>query len=106
MSSSSPGSPPPIAVFGATGEVGRRVVAELVCASVAVSIAGRRADALDELARAVPGGRAHVADAGDGPALARAFAGARVVVNAAKPLHDTAAPMLAATLTAGTHYLN
>jgi hypothetical protein len=95
-----------IAVFGATGEVGRRVVAELVRASAAVSIAGRRADALDELAHAVPGVRAHAADAADAAALARAFAGARVVVNAAGPLRETAAPVLAAALAAGAHYLD
>jgi uncharacterized protein YbjT (DUF2867 family) len=117
MSSSSAGSPPSIGqagsqgvgsitVFGATGEVGRRVVAELVRAEAAVSIAGRRTGALDELAHAAGALRAHTADAGDAAALARAFAGARVVVNAAGPLRETAAPVLAAALAAGAHYVD
>jgi hypothetical protein len=93
-----------IAVLGATGEVGRRVCAQL--AGVDLAIAGRRRGALDALAAALPGAAAHVADAGDPAALARAFAGARVVVNAAGPLADTAAPVLAAALAAGAHYVD
>jgi hypothetical protein len=107
MSSS---SAPRIAVFGATGEIGRRVCAELTepagAAPVAVALVGRRADALDALAGALPGAAAHVADAGDAGALGRAFAGARVVVNAAGPLADTAAPVLAAALAARAHYVD
>jgi hypothetical protein len=47
-----------------------------------------------------------VADASNPAALARAFAGGRVVVNAAGPLRETAAPVLAAALATGAHYVD
>src|SRR5262249_25078386 len=99
-------SSPAIAVFGATGVVGRRICGELVQAGAPIAIAGRRSDALAELASAMPVARQHVAEAGDAGALARAFAGARVVVNAAGPLRDTAEPLLVAALAAGAHYVD
>jgi saccharopine dehydrogenase-like protein len=102
----SPSVGAPIAVFGATGEVGRRVCAELARAGAAIAIAGRHAAALAALARALPVAGVHVAEATDEAALARAVAGARVVVNAAGPLRDTAAPVLAAALAAGAHYID
>ena len=98
----------PIAVFGATGVVGRRVCEALAQMGAAIRLVGRRPDALDELARALPVGAAHAAHAAglDPAALARAFAGARVVVNAAGPLRDTAEPVLGAALAAGAHYVD
>jgi len=98
--------PGPITVFGATGVVGRRVCAELVRAGQAVAIVGRRAEALAALAATLPAAPVHVAEAGDGAALARAFAGARVVVNAAGPLRETCGPVLAGALAAGAHYVD
>jgi short subunit dehydrogenase-like uncharacterized protein len=106
------GSAPRIAVFGATGVVGRRVCEELAASGGPLRLVGRRRDALAELARALPGpaagGGVEVAAAGldDPAALAAAFAGARVVVNAAGPLRDTAEPVLAAALAAGAHYVD
>jgi len=97
---------PPITVFGATGVVGRRLCAELLRTGTAIAIAGRRAAALAELAATLPAARVHVADAGDAAALARAFAGTRVVVNAAGPLRETAAPVLMGALAAGAHYVD
>lgn len=96
----------PITVFGATGVVGRRVCAELVRTGAALAIVGRRTAALAELARALPAAQVHVADASDGAALARAFAGTRVVVNAAGPLRETAEPVLVGALAAGAHYVD
>ncbi len=93
-------------MFGATGVVGRRVCAELVRAGASIAIAGRRAEALAALAPTLPAARVHVAEAGDGAALARAFAGARVVVNAAGPLRETCAPVLEGALAAGAHYVD
>jgi uncharacterized protein YbjT (DUF2867 family) len=102
---------PRIAVFGATGVVGRRLCEALAAdpGGGPLRLVGRRPAALAELAVALPGpARPEVAVAalGDPAALAAAFAGARVVVNAAGPLRDTAEPVLAAALAAGAHYVD
>lgn len=91
-----------IAVVGAGGLVGRRVVAALVAEGIEVAAVARRAASLDGLAVR----RAAIADALDADALARAVAGVRVVVNAAGPLRDTADPVLRAALAAGAHYVD
>ncbi len=102
-------------MFGATGVVGRRLCEALAAdpGGGPLRLVGRRRDALAELARALPrpagaAGGVEIAPAalGDPAALAAAFAGARVVVNAAGPLRDTAEPVLAAALTAGAHYVD
>jgi saccharopine dehydrogenase-like NADP-dependent oxidoreductase len=93
-------------VVGATGVVGRGICAELVRRGAAVAGVGHRGAQLAELARELPIASSHTADAFDAPALARAFAGAVVVVNAAGPLRDTAAPVLTAALAAGAHYVD
>ncbi|HEX2689009.1 MAG TPA: saccharopine dehydrogenase NADP-binding domain-containing protein, partial [Kofleriaceae bacterium] len=98
-------TPPAIAVLGAAGVVGRRICAELARAGWALSIVGRTPVPLAALADTLPAARVHVADAGDAAALARAFAGVRVVVNAAGPLAETLAPVLVAALAAGAHYV-
>ena len=105
-------SPSPlIAVFGATGVVGRRVCEALVALAPAsgtrIRVVGRRPDLLAALAAALPPGTeiAHAA-ADDSAALVRALAGARVVVNAAGPLQGTAAPVLGAAIAAGAHYVD
>lgn len=95
-----------ITVFGAAGVVGRRVCSELVRAGQEIAIVGRRAAPLAELARALPAASMHIAGAGDAAALTRAFTGSRVVINAAGPLRDTAAPVLAGALAAGAHYVD
>ena len=95
-----------IVVFGATGLVGRGVCRELADAGIPFEIAGRREAALAELAATVPVAHVHVAETGDAASLARAFAGARVVINAAGPLRETSVPVLEAALTAGAHYVD
>lgn len=105
-------APTVIAVFGATGTVGRRVCEALArpdpgAPGVTLRLVGRRRDALGELARALPGPAPRIAEAGlDAAALTAALAGARVVVNAAGPLRDTAEPVLTAALAAGAHYVD
>jgi len=99
-------SPSPIAVLGATGLVGRRVCAALVRQGAAIVAVARRGAALAELARELSSASVHIDDAHDAGGLARAFAGAGVVVNAAGPLRDTAAPVLVAALAAGAHYVD
>lgn len=96
-----------ITVFGATGLVGRRVCGELAAAGVPFEIAGRSESGLQALAKELATiTHVHVADARDPASLARAFAGARVVVNASGPLRECAEPVLEAALTAGAHYLD
>ncbi|MDB4964138.1 MAG: saccharopine dehydrogenase [Myxococcales bacterium] len=95
-----------IVVFGATGLVGGRVCEALAAAGVPFEIAGRRQAALDELATRIPVAHVHLADARDPASLARAFAGARVVINAAGPLRECAEPVLEAALIAGAHYVD
>jgi uncharacterized protein YbjT (DUF2867 family) len=113
---------PVIAVFGATGLVGRQVCELLAApepdgdggpgdgAPVPLRLVGRRRDALDALAGALASATTRapvaVAAADDAAALVRALAGVRVVVNAAGPLRDTAEPVLAAALAAGAHYVD
>lgn len=84
-----------IAVLGAGGLVGAQIVAQLRAAGAEVVAIARRDGAGDR--------RAEVDDAAS---LAAAFAGARVVVNAAGPLRETAAPVLVAALAAGAHYVD
>ena len=93
-------------MLGATGLVGRQVCAELVRHGAPIVAVGRRQGALADLARELAVERLHTGDAYDAAALARAFAGACVVINAAGPLRDTAAPVLVAALAAGAHYID
>ena len=90
-----------LVVYGASGYTGRLIVAEARARGLDVAAAGRSRDRLAGL-----GAPVRVAAVDDGEALAAAFAGARVVVNAAGPFHLTAAPVLAACLKAGAHYLD
>lgn len=95
-----------IVVFGATGLVGTRICRELAAAGIPFEIAGRREAALHALAAELPVAHVHLADATAPATLAAAFAGARVIVNAAGPLRSCAEPVLEASLTAGAHYVD
>lgn len=95
-----------IVVFGAAGRVGRGVCEELARAGVPFEIAGRDEAALSALAGQVPVAHVHVARAEDPASLAMAFAGARLVIDAAGPLRECAEPVLEAALTAGAHYID
>lgn len=88
-----------VAVYGANGHTGRFILDELARRGIPAVAAGRTlAGPVDVPAR--------VAGLDDPAALARAFAGCRVVINAAGPFLDTAAPIAAAALAAGCHYLD
>lgn len=81
------------------GVVGKRIARALADRGVAVRRAsrhGRTSDVDDELQ----------ADAFDAASLARAFADTKLVINAAGPLRETAAPVLTAALAAGAHYVD
>src|SRR5882757_2245463 len=91
-----------IVVYGATGLVGGRVCGDLDDAGVAFAVAGRDRGALDKLAGVVAAAAVRVAEVDQPAALAGAFEGAKVVVNAAGPFE----PVLAAALAVGAHYVD
>ncbi len=90
-----------LVVYGASGYTGRLILARAQARGLDVVAAGRSRERLAAL-----GGRFRLAAADDPEALRAAFAGARVVVNAAGPFHRTAAPVLEACLRVGAHYLD
>lgn len=92
--------PPSVAVYGAGGHTGRFIVGELRRRGLPAVAVGRDAA---KLPGDVPARAAAIDDA---DALARAFAGCGVVINAAGPFLDTASPVIAAALQAGAHYLD
>jgi short subunit dehydrogenase-like uncharacterized protein len=92
-------SSPEIVVVGAAGLVGQRVVGELVRDHMSVALAVRRT--IDEIDLPM-----HEVDVHDAASLAKAFAGAKVVINCAGPLRESAAPVLVAAMTAGAHYVD
>ncbi|MDQ3334591.1 MAG: saccharopine dehydrogenase NADP-binding domain-containing protein [Myxococcota bacterium] len=95
-------SSPEVVVVGAGGLVGQRVVGELVRDHVSVALAVRHtSDAHDVIDLPV-----HEVSVHDAGSLAKAFAGAKVVINCAGPLRETAAPVLVAAMTAGAHYVD
>jgi short subunit dehydrogenase-like uncharacterized protein len=98
-------SSPEIVVYGATGLVGGRVCAALDAAGVPFIAAGRRRMQLDHLARLVEPAGVRVADV-EPAALAKAFEGAKVVVNCAGPLAEMGEMVLVAALDAGAHYVD
>jgi len=92
-------------LYGATGYTGHLVAQRLAAAGVEVVLAGR--DPQGVAAVAEPLGMAWTAFAlPDAEAAARALAGVDVVLHAAGPFEVTAAPMVAACLKAGAHYLD
>lgn len=102
-------NPPIIAVYGATGHTGRLVVAELLARDRHILLSGRNADGLRELAAELDAGdRAVVRPAAvDDPAALRELAsGCAVLVHCAGPYSETGAPVAAAAVEAGCHYVD
>jgi short subunit dehydrogenase-like uncharacterized protein len=96
---------PSVVIYGATGYSGGLVAREAAARGWSPVLAGRDARKLVALATAL-GLEHRVADVRSAEELERAFAGARVVVNAAGPFSRTAAPVAAACLRTGAHYLD
>ncbi|HEY3807924.1 MAG TPA: saccharopine dehydrogenase NADP-binding domain-containing protein [Kofleriaceae bacterium] len=92
-----------VVVYGATGLVGRAVCARLDEAGAAFALAGRDVAALHAIAD-WPHAERLIAASADPAALARAFAGARVVVSCAPAA--VGEPVLVAALQAGAHYVD
>jgi hypothetical protein len=90
-----------VAVYGATGHTGGFILDELARRGIGAIAVGRSAG--KPLRHDVPFRTATLDDAA---ALARAFAGCAVVINAAGPFLDTATPVATAALAAGCHYVD
>lgn len=97
--------PSNVVLYGATGYTGRLLLEEARRARLPITVAGRDAARVSALARAasVPFASASVSDASALDAMLR---GATVLLNAAGPFSRTAAPLMAAALRAGVHYLD
>jgi saccharopine dehydrogenase (NAD+, L-lysine-forming) len=94
-----------ILIYGATGFTGALVTRAALELSAELVLAGRDPERLEAVAR--PLGRAFRAFTLDSPSqVADALTDIDVVLNAAGPLVDTAAPLIAACLAARTHYLD
>ncbi|MGS2805866.1 saccharopine dehydrogenase NADP-binding domain-containing protein [Nocardia sp. MW-W600-9] len=90
-----------IAVYGATGHVGRFAVAELRRRGIDTVVVGRTAERLAEL-----GAEARVAAADDHDALVTAFTGIDVVISTLPDYTGTGAGVLRAAIAAGAHYVD
>ncbi len=95
----------PLLVYGANGFTGRLITLEAVRRGLKPVLGGRNAPALAAMAKDL---RLlyRVARLDDPNQLDRALDGVRVVLHAAGPFAETAAPMLAACLRNGAHYLD
>jgi hypothetical protein len=98
-----------VVVLGGAGRTGRHAVRTVLALGLAdrLVIADRDGAAAARVAGACgPPAVAAAVDLEDGPAVARALAGADVVLNAAGPFHAFGAAPLAAAIDAGCHYLD
>ena len=92
-------------LYGATGYSGGLVARHAVARGWRPVLCGRDAGKVAALGASL-GTEHRVAPVSDPDALDRAFAGARVVLNAAGPFSRTAEPVFEACLRAGAHYLD
>ncbi len=95
-----------IFIYGASGTTGALVAAALVARGARVVLVGRDRVRLRAVAARLGDPPVLVAAAHDPAALARAFAGARVVIGCAGPFARIGAPVLAAALAAGAHWID
>ena len=94
-----------VLLYGATGYTGRQIARALAAAGTPMVLAGRDPQAVAEVAQPLGlDGAAFTLD--DTARLDAALSGATVVLHAAGPYAETAAPMLAACLRTRTHYLD
>ncbi len=94
-----------VLLYGATGYTGALIARAAAGRGLALTLAGRRADAVEALAGAlgVPWRAASLEDAAG---LDRLLAGHRLVLHCAGPYLHTATPMVEACLRTRTHYLD
>lgn len=92
-------------VYGANGYTGQLIVEECLKQGIRPILAARRAESLATLAT-THGLETRIASLDDTAALATLLTGVRVVLHCAGPFFRTSAPMVAACLAAGVHYLD
>lgn len=92
-------------IYGANGYTGRLCVAEAIRRGYRPILAGRRAAAIEALARE-SGCEARVFDLADPLTVAEFLQGISAVLHCAGPFSFTSAPMLEACERAGVHYLD
>ena len=97
-----------LTILGATGYTGRLCVAEAVAQGVSVRIAGRRRDALDDLAAQHPEADIGitVADVVDRGALQRLAQSSDVLLSCVGPYNELGRPVVEAALAAPCPYLD
>lgn len=95
-----------ILLFGATGYTGRLVASALASAPVPVTLAGRNADRLSEVAAEAGADATLVADASDGEALRDALEPGDVLVSTVGPFVRLGHTALRAAISSGAHYLD
>ena len=92
-------------IYGANGYTGELIAREAVSRGLNPVLAGRTAVKMEALAASL-GLQVRVFDLSDATATARNVEGMALVLHCAGPFSATAAPMMAACLTAHTHYLD
>src|SRR5262245_15382378 len=97
--------PKPWMIYGANGYTGELIAREAVSHGLKPVLAGRSAIKVEPVA-ATLGLQARVFDLGDASRTARNVEGMALVLHCAGPFSATAAPMMAACLTAHAHYLD
>jgi short subunit dehydrogenase-like uncharacterized protein len=95
-----------ILVYGSYGHTGRFIVNELIDKGFRPILSGRSASKLKSASAAHRNVEFRAAPLGDAIAMDRAFKGVDAVINAAGPFAFTAAPVIAAAVRAGVHYLD
>ena len=97
-----------LTIFGATGYTGRLCVAEAVRQGLPVRVAGRRADALDELAAEHAGASitTAVADVDDAASLQALAESSDVLLSTVGPYEQFGRPVVNAAISAATPYLD
>jgi short subunit dehydrogenase-like uncharacterized protein len=95
----------PLLIYGAYGYTGRLVVQEALDVGLRPILGGRAAQPLAEVGMGA-GLPVRAAAVDDASALDAALEGVRVVLNCAGPFSHTAAPIVAACLGRGVHYLD
>ncbi|MCB9454253.1 MAG: saccharopine dehydrogenase NADP-binding domain-containing protein, partial [Anaerolineaceae bacterium] len=92
-------------LYGATGYSGRLLAEEAIRRGHQPLLAGRSEEKLQPLAESL-GLEYRAVPLDDAEALTRAVSRVALVLHAAGPFMQTSPPMLAACLSAGTHYLD
>ena len=94
-----------VMIYGSTGFTGRLIAERAVATGLAPVLAGRKAERLREQAAEL-GLQWKAFALNDDDAIAAALADVGLVIHAAGPFIETAAPMMEACLKTGAHYLD